>query len=114
MELEQKQSLKQRLAQKAPKVIIAVLLVALLGLGGKLAMVFLEKQKVEQDLSTAQEEITRLKADLKNAADGKETAILNEKAACKALRTEDEERIAAFAKQAEKCIPIMKRFGIKN
>lgn len=114
MEIAQKRSLKERLTAKAPKIIIVVLAITLLGLGGKLALLTLENHKAEQNLKAAQEEISRLKLDIKNAIDDKETAVLKERNVCKGLRAEDEERVAAFAKQAAKCIPIMKRFGIKN
>jgi len=104
---------KQRLKTQAPKIVIALLIFGLIGLGGKLAGAIIENQKLQERFKTAGEEIDRLKDQLKQAATDSETALLKVQDACKIQVMEDEGRIGAFAKQAEKCIPIMKRFGVK-
>jgi hypothetical protein len=107
-------SFRQCLVKHTPKILIVLLVIALLGVSVKWAQSILENQKLQEEAKSAHLEIERLKGDIAQARQDMEIAMQQEKDHCKALMTENEERTAAFAKQAEKCIPMMKRFGIQH
>jgi ribosomal protein S13 len=114
MELNpQPTSFRQRLIKHAPKTIIMLLMIALLGVGVKWAQSILENQKLQEEIKVANLEIERLKSNIVQAKQDKEIAVQQEQDRCKVLTTENEERIGAFATQAAKCIPLMKRFDIQ-
>lgn len=110
---EQLASFRQCLVKQAPKIIIVLLVIALIGAYVKLAQSIRENQKLRAEVKTAYSEVEQLKSDIVQTRHDKEIAVQQEKDYCGLLTTENEERVAAFAKQAAKCIPLIKRFDIK-
>ena len=110
---EQLASFRQCLVKQGSKIIVVLLVVALIGAGVKLARSIRENQTLREEVKTAYSEIEQLKSDIVQTRHDKEIAVQQEKDYCRLFITENEERVAAFAKQAAKCIPLIKRFDIK-